>query len=153
MPFGITPSLEIFQKPLHNNVADLEGLVNKADGLLVVRKGKTMEEAMADHDWKPRKLLQRCSERGMCLNAEKMNLRQNLSIFMERIVTTESLRPDPEKSKSIKKDAMFNGCNGRTTLKKFCELFDEIFPTHIRPDRSYSLSNENSSAMNVVPNP
>ena len=75
-PFRIVPAPEIFQKILFDNVSDLEGVINKADDLLVIRKGKTMEEARVDHDIKSRKLLQKCRDRGMRLNAEKLNPRQ-----------------------------------------------------------------------------
>ena len=49
-PFRNAPASEIFQKTLYNTVTDLEGMVNKADDLLVVRKGKTMKEIMVDHN-------------------------------------------------------------------------------------------------------
>ena len=80
LPFGIVPAQEIFQKVLYNNVADLEGVVNKVDDLLVVGKGKTIEKSTAVHENKLRKLLQRCRERGMQINAEKIDLRQ-ISMF------------------------------------------------------------------------
>ena len=75
-PFGIAPAPEIFQKALFDNVSDLEGIINKADDLLVIGKGKMMEEVTIDHDIKLRKLLQRCHDRGMRLNAGKLNLQQ-----------------------------------------------------------------------------
>ena len=73
MPFGIAPAPEIIQKVLYNNVADLEGVVNEADNLLVIGKGKTMEETTADHNKKLKKLPQRCRERVMRLNAAKID--------------------------------------------------------------------------------
>lgn len=60
------------------------------------------EEGMADHDRNLRKLLQRCHERGMRLNAEKMDLRQTSLPFLGHLVTSEDLHPDPEKVKTIK---------------------------------------------------
>ena len=101
LPFGTAPALEIFQKVLYNNEADLKGVVNKADDL-VVGKGKTMEEAMVDHDKKLRKLLQRCHKHRMQINAEKMDLRQTSLSFIGHIVTSEVLLPEPEKVKAIK---------------------------------------------------
>ena len=98
LPFGIAPAPEIFQKALFNNVSDLEGVINKADGLLVIGKGKTMEEATVDHDIKFRKLLQRCHDRGIRLNAGKLNLRQTSISFL----TSDGLLPDSEKVEAIK---------------------------------------------------
>ena len=74
LPFGIAPAPEIFQKALFNNVSDLEGVINEGDGLLVIGKGKTMEEATVDHDIKLRKQQQRWRDRRMRLNAGKLNL-------------------------------------------------------------------------------
>ena len=101
LPFGIAPAPEIFQKILFNNVSNLEGVINKADDLLVIGKGKTMEEARVDHDMKLRKLLQRC-DREMRLNAEKLNLRQTFISFLGHMITSDGLRPDPEKVQAIK---------------------------------------------------
>ena len=75
LPFEIAPAPEIFQKILFNNVFDLEGVINKADNLPLIGKGKTMEKARVNHDIKFRKRLQRCRDRGMQLNTEKLNLR------------------------------------------------------------------------------
>ena len=49
-------------------MSDLEGVINEGDGLLVIGKGKTMEEATVDHDIKLRKLPQRCRDSGMLEN-------------------------------------------------------------------------------------
>ena len=96
LPFEITPAPEIFQKILFNNLSGLEGVINKADDL-VIGKGKTMEEARVGHDIKLRKLLQRCLDRGMRLNAENLNLRQTSTSFLGHMITSDGLRPDPEK--------------------------------------------------------
>ena len=101
LPFGIAPAPEIFQKALFNNVSDLEGVINKADDLLVVGKSKTMEEATVDHDIKLKKLLQRC-DRGMRLNAGKLNLRQTSISFLGHMITSDGLLPEPEKIEAIK---------------------------------------------------
>ena len=75
-------------------------MINKADDLLVIGKGKTMEEATVDHDIKLRKLLQRCRDRGMRLNAGKLNLRQ--ASFLGHMITSDGLLPDPQKVEAIK---------------------------------------------------
>ena len=83
-------------------MSDLEGVINKADNLLVIGKGKMMEEATVDHDIKLRKLLQRCCDRGMRLNAGKLNLQQTSISFLGHMITSDGLLPDPEKVEAIK---------------------------------------------------
>ena len=61
-----------------------------------------MEEATVDHDIKLRKLLQRCRDRGMRLNAGKLNLRQTSISFLGHMITSDGLLPDPEKIEAIK---------------------------------------------------
>lgn len=153
LPFGIAPAPEIFQKMLYNNVADLEGVVNKAGDFLVVGKGKTVEEGMADHDRNLGKLLQRCRERGMRLNAEKMDLRQTSLSFLGHLVTSDGLRRDPEKVKAIKEMLCPTKCKGSATLRWVCDLSGKISTTHLRHDGSHPQSDEDRCAMDVVSNP
>ena len=105
LPFGIAPAPKIFQKALFNNMSDLEGVINRANDLLVIGKGKTMEEATVDHDIKLRKLLRRCRDRGMRLDAGKLNLRQTSISFLGHMITSDGLLPDPEKVEAIKEMA------------------------------------------------
>ena len=86
---------------MYNNVSDLAGVINKADDLLVCGKGPTFAEAVADHDIKLRKLLERCRECGMRLNPDKLKLSQTPLSFLGYLVTSEGLRPDPEKVRAI----------------------------------------------------
>ena len=75
LPFGIAPVPEIFQKALHNNISDLEGMVNKPDHL-VVRKGKTMEEAIGDHG-----IMAKMSGMWDMIECQENGSMTNLSIF------------------------------------------------------------------------
>ena len=62
MPFGISPASKIFQLRLHKAVEDLDGVYAIADDILVAGTGNTMKGAVADHDLKIKKLLERCQE-------------------------------------------------------------------------------------------
>jgi len=56
----------------------IEGLVQVevvADDFVVVGRSITLEEATRDHDQKLIAFLQRCQERGLKLNSEKLMLR------------------------------------------------------------------------------
>ena len=50
LPFGLSASSEIFQKPLHQALEGLLGVVFIADDILVYGDGDTLEEATLDHD-------------------------------------------------------------------------------------------------------
>ena len=76
-------------------------MINKADDFFVCCNGPTLAEAVADHDKMLCKLLERCRERGMRLNPDTLKLHQTSLSFMGHLVTSEGLRPDPEKVRSI----------------------------------------------------
>lgn len=128
LPFGIAPAPEIFQKNVYNNVSDLPGVLNKADDLLVCGKGKTMDEAIIDHDLKLRKLLDRCRERGMRLNPDKLKLRQTSLSFMGHLVTSEGLCPDPEKVRAIEEMPRPTDVAGVQRLGGFVNYLAKFLP-------------------------
>ena len=109
-------------------MSDLEGVINKADGLLVIGKGKTMEEATVDHDIKLRKLLQRCRDRGMRLNAGKFNLRQTSIFFLGHMITSDGLIPDPEKVEAIKEMPCPTDVKGVQRLGGFVNYLAKFLP-------------------------
>ena len=59
--------------------------------------GDTEAEAMADHDAKLRALMQRCREKGIKLNKEKLKLRCKEVPFMGHIISANGLKADPTK--------------------------------------------------------
>ena len=72
MPFGISPAPECFQRKLDQNLEGLEGIYKVADDILITGRGDNMEEATKDHDANLLKLLERCQERNLKLNREKL---------------------------------------------------------------------------------
>ena len=82
LPFGISVSSEIFEARLRTALAGLKGVTSIADDMLCFGCGDTMEEAEADHDRNLIALLDRCRERNLHLNDEKLQLRQEKTIFM-----------------------------------------------------------------------
>ena len=63
--------------------------------------GKDKEEATKDHDKKMKALLERCRSKGIRLNKMKTELRKSEITFLGHILTSEGLKPDPEKIKAI----------------------------------------------------
>ena len=75
MPFGICSAPEIFQRRMHELIEGLQGVEVVADDFVIVGRGETLNEATKDHDLNLGKLLQRCAEKGVKLNCDKIKLR------------------------------------------------------------------------------
>lgn len=101
MPFGIAPAPEEFQRHLDENLERLEGVKAVADDILVYGIGDTKEEALMDHDRKLKELLQRCRERGIKLNKNKLRLRLPEVRYMGFLISDKGLRCDPDKVEAI----------------------------------------------------
>ena len=56
---------------------------------------------MADHNRNLRALLDRCRERGIKLNADKLKLNRQSIIFCGHELTRSGVRPDPRKIEAI----------------------------------------------------
>ena len=79
----------------------LDGVLNIADDILIYGVGDSTEEANADHDRKLEALLQRCRERGIALNRDKLKLRLKRATFMGHVLTDHGLEPDPDKIEAV----------------------------------------------------
>ena len=101
LPFGLNVSSEIFQKRLHMALENIEGVVCIADDILVYGVGGTYEQAIKDHDHKLNKLLERCRQKGIKLNKDKIVLRKSEITFLGHKVTSEGSKVDPQKIEAI----------------------------------------------------
>lgn len=128
LPFGLSVSSEIFAKKLYSCVQDLEGVVCVADDLMIFGIGDTDGEALADHDRKLEKLLQRCHEVGIRLNPEKMKLRQKSVPFLGHVITSEGLKPDPAKVEAVLKLQQPNDVEGVQRLNGFVNYLAKFLP-------------------------
>ncbi|KAJ8409988.1 hypothetical protein AAFF_G00210290 [Aldrovandia affinis] len=97
MPFGIKPAAEEYQRRQHEVLQGLRGISVIADDILVYGSGETTEEAVKDHDNNISALLQRAREVNLKLNKWKLRLKLPSVTYMGHLLTTEGLRPDPEK--------------------------------------------------------
>jgi len=75
---------------------DLKGVRPIHDNILIYRAGRTEEEALQDHDRNLLQLMQRCKEKNIKLNKEKVKLRSKEVPFMGHVITSEGLKADPE---------------------------------------------------------
>ena len=128
MPFGTNVSAEIFAKRLHDCAHDLPGLICVADDIMVYGVGSTDEEAMIDHDVKLEKLLQRCLDIGMRLNASKMNLRQRSVTILGHIITKDGLMADPTKIDAIRDMPCPTDVAGVQRLNGFVNYLAKLLP-------------------------
>ena len=101
MPFGISPASEIFQLRLHEAVEGLDGVYAIADDILVAGTGDTMKGAVADHGLKTTKLLERCQERNIKLNKQKVAFKQTKVPYIGHLLTSEGVKADPSKVEAV----------------------------------------------------
>uniref|UniRef100_A0A8C7YWC8 Gypsy retrotransposon integrase-like protein 1 n=1 Tax=Oryzias sinensis TaxID=183150 RepID=A0A8C7YWC8_9TELE len=101
MPMGISTAPEIFQRKLTQALENLPGLYIIADDILITGQGETQEAAERDHDDKLRLFLNRCRQKNIKLNAEKLKLRQKEVAYIGHLLTADGLKIDPEKVRAI----------------------------------------------------
>ena len=102
LPFGISVAPEEFQRRLNDALRGLEGTVTIADDVLIYGCGDNLEEATRDHDRKLMAVLQRCRERGIKLNPEKLKLHLQSVAYMGHQFSGEGLKPDPLKIQGLR---------------------------------------------------
>ena len=76
MPFGVSPAPEEFQRRVDIALEGLPGQKAIADAILVFGAGDTDEEAIKDNDRNLQEVFKRCRQKGIKLNAEKIQFRQ-----------------------------------------------------------------------------
>lgn len=82
-------------------IEGLQGVEVVADDFVVVGRGETTNEARKDHDMNLEALLQRCAEKKVKLNPDKIKLRMKEVPFIGHVATSEGLRVDPSKVAAI----------------------------------------------------
>lgn len=95
LPFGIASAPEHFQRRMSEALTGLEGTVCMMDDILI--HGATQEE----HDQRLHAVLQRLSDLGLTLNAEKCTIAQTSVKFLGHVVNTQGIRPDPDKIQAV----------------------------------------------------
>lgn len=93
MPFGISSAPEVFQQRMHELIEGLQGVEVIADDFMVVGYRDNGEQASQSHDANLKAFLQRCEERRIHLNAEKVRLRKHQVPFIGHIASGEGRRP------------------------------------------------------------
>ena len=84
-----------------NAFQGLDGVMPIFDDTLIFGVGDSEKDALADHDQKLKALLQRCRDKGIKLNKEKLKLQRSEVTFMGHIISSNGLKPDPAKKQGI----------------------------------------------------
>ena len=95
MPFGISSAPEVWQRKMHKTIEGLDGIEVIADDFLITGKDD------AEHDANLQAFLNRCRERNLVLNAEKVRYKLQEVSFMGCLLTDEGMKPDPRKVEAI----------------------------------------------------
>ena len=103
LPFGLSVSPEEFQRRLNEALSGLAGIAIVADDVLIYGRGETIEEATLDHDKNLLALLDRCRQKGIKLNANKLKLHLRSVSYMGHCLTDSGLQPDDRKIMAIKR--------------------------------------------------
>ena len=101
LPFGISSAPEEFQRRQRDVLEGLKGVINIVDDILIFGSGETQQEADNDHDRNLIDLLERCREKNLKLNPDKLKFRSQELPFMGHKITTEGLKPDESKIEAI----------------------------------------------------
>lgn len=96
LPFGLCMSGDEFIKKMDECFEGLEGVVTIVDDILV--HGRTR----AEHDKNLKAVLDRALQRGLCFNEDKLEVGVSEVQYFGHLLTSEGLKPDPEKVTAIK---------------------------------------------------
>ncbi|XP_062601076.1 uncharacterized protein K02A2.6-like [Saccostrea cucullata] len=102
MPFGLNSAPGEFQRRQNQTVEGLHGVRCVHDDILIFGEGATDEDAYRDHDRNFRALMERCREKNLKLNKEKLKFRLKEVRFVGHLLTSSGVRADPDKVKAVK---------------------------------------------------
>ena len=95
LPYGITTGSEQFQRCMAEKLIGLEGVECNIDDILI--HGRSQDE----HDQRLHAVLNKLKEAHITLNPEKCEFSKTSIKILGHIVSSEGIKPDPEKIKSI----------------------------------------------------
>ncbi|MES9883587.1 MAG: RNase H-like domain-containing protein [Sedimenticola sp.] len=96
MPFGVKVAQDVFERKMDETFEGLNGVLAIVDDILVY--GKNKEE----HDRNLRNVMTRARESGIKLNADKCKIGMTEVPYFGHVISSEGLKPDPNKVKAIK---------------------------------------------------
>ena len=95
LPFGVSPTPEIYQRKMHEMFDDIEGVEIVMDDILV--HGRIDSE----HDARLEQVLLRCRKNNLKLNPKKLRLKTKQVEYIGHVLTENGLQPDPKKIDAV----------------------------------------------------
>ena len=97
LPFGNFSAQEEFQLRLTTSLEGLDGITNVADDILVFTQGTSYEEGELDHDRGFVAVMERCINKNIKLNPDKLKVKMTELLFLGHIISDVDMRADPNK--------------------------------------------------------
>ena len=94
LPFGISSASEEWQRRVHMVLEGLQ-VISIANDILIPGCGDTDGEARIDHDRNLIAVLERFEQHHVKLNVNKMKFLVRKAVFMDHVITTGGLQPNP----------------------------------------------------------
>ena len=151
LPFGLASAPEEFQRRQQQVVEGQQGVITIHDDILVFGEGESDKEAVVDHDEKVRALMQRCRERNVKLNKEKVKFKGSEVPFIGHVLTDAGLKPDPGKIKAILEMPQPTDVAGVRRLVGFVNYLSKFLPM-LKVLRVYLYSSTCYLYSTLIPN-
>lgn len=132
LSFGINSAPEKYQNIIRQTIADISGVTNIADDIIV--HGKDTKE----HDESLVKLLRRMEERNLTLKREKCVFGMNRVVFMGLLLSKYGVGPTEEKVRAVRETQIPTSASEVRSflgLVGFCSRFLPDFATTSEPLR------------------
>jgi len=133
LAMGLSVSPEIFAARIQAALSGLRGVYCIADDVLVTGSGDDMSSATRDHDENLIALLDRCRQKGVKLNKDKLKLNRQSVTYMGHVLTPDGLKPDKRKLDAIlsmpcpENKAALQRLLGMTTyLARYCRSYSDV---------------------------
>ncbi|CAC5422752.1 unnamed protein product [Mytilus coruscus] len=101
IPFGLSPAPEEFQRRMDEALEGLKVVKVIHDDILIYGCGTNDKDAQEDHDKNLIGLMDRCRQKGLKLNKDRLKLRLQEVSYLGHKITAEGLKIDSEKLKAI----------------------------------------------------
>ena len=105
LPVNFKMSLDLqearFQRRLNEVIEGLDGVRTVTDDIIVFGVGDTEDVALRDHDTKFLNLLERCRQKHITFNKDKLQFKLHEQSYVGHVISAEGLKPDLAKVEAV----------------------------------------------------